>query len=90
MVVAQVPIVPRAKVEDSRRRILQDEIEIVIGVILHRSNDVFQSAVSHDMSEKQFCLVQCILWLLKPNNTLGNSLEILASVNTQKRPYMNT
>ena len=28
MVVAQVPIIPRATVEDSSRRILQDEIEI--------------------------------------------------------------
>src|SRR5882762_3692718 len=41
MVKAQVPIVPRATVEDSRRRILQDEIEICFRVVLHRSSDVF-------------------------------------------------
>jgi len=45
MVIAQVPIVPRTKIEDSSRRIVQDEIEIsVSGQLLLNSNSEFELA----------------------------------------------
>jgi hypothetical protein len=40
MVVAQVPVVPRAPIEDSRRRVPQDEIEISISIVLHSRSDI--------------------------------------------------
>ena len=53
MVEAQVPIVPRAPVEYSGRRIFQNQIEIGIRVILHRSCDVFQRSIGHQIRKKQ-------------------------------------
>ena len=45
MVIAQVPIVPRTTIEDSSRRIVQDEIEIsVSGQLLLNSNSEFELA----------------------------------------------
>jgi len=45
MVIEQVPIVPRTTIEDSSRRIVQDEIEIsVSGQLLLNSNSEFELA----------------------------------------------
>jgi len=84
----EMPVIPRALVENSRRRLFQRFPEALEADITHHDRDFICRAVRHQICEKADRICQRTLGRFEPNNSrcdfkqiavLGERLHVLAS-----------